>query len=187
MRKTTNKYLTTAKIIVLALILSVGISVVYAQWSGPTAAPFGGNTQPPINIGNASQTKAGFFWAAGLGSTLGAFINGLLETATIRISGGSPAAGDVLTATNVQGDTTWATPSLSCVQRNETNPVGFGDVTADCLPGEVLTGGFGTCGAGGFPSNTYPNGNSVTTFCGSTDQEASATAICCTMNFPTVI
>lgn len=53
-----NKYFQTIKILALALVLSVGVSVVYA-WVGPTATPPEGNTPTPINISENGQIKDG--------------------------------------------------------------------------------------------------------------------------------
>ena len=179
--KKSNKYLTTAKIIVLSLILSASVSMVYAQWVGPTATPYGGNVPPPMNLGIASQTKIGFGWFAGIGSTLGAFINGLLETATIRISGGSPAAGAVLRASNNQGNASWAAPSFTCVPRTVTGLLG--DAQSACQSGEVLTGGGGSCSQNILRVEPNTATNEYVVFCSGSNETASATAICCPMNF----
>lgn len=48
----------TAKIITLAIMLSFGISLVYA-WTAPTSAPTGGTSNAPINTGTGIQTKTG--------------------------------------------------------------------------------------------------------------------------------
>lgn len=55
-------YTQSLKTILLALILSFGISFVYA-WTGPTATPPAGNTSAPINTGTGSQYKNGWFTA----------------------------------------------------------------------------------------------------------------------------
>ncbi|MDP3957917.1 MAG: hypothetical protein Q8Q36_00450 [bacterium] len=55
------------KTLVIALILSIGVSYVYA-WTGPTAAAPGGNTAPPINTGSTYQTKSGWLRVAGTGN-----------------------------------------------------------------------------------------------------------------------
>ena len=48
----------TFKILGLALVLSFGVSYVYA-WTKPTVAPLGGNTSAPINTGATDQSKEG--------------------------------------------------------------------------------------------------------------------------------
>lgn len=48
----------TIKVLVLALVLSFGLSYVYA-WTAPTATPPGGNTAAPINTGSTNQIKIG--------------------------------------------------------------------------------------------------------------------------------
>ncbi len=62
-----NNIIQTLKILLVAVVLSFGISYVYA-WTGPTVAPPGGNTPEPINIGGKQQDKAGNFRAGGLRS-----------------------------------------------------------------------------------------------------------------------
>ncbi|MFA6076985.1 MAG: hypothetical protein WC735_02830 [Candidatus Paceibacterota bacterium] len=50
------------KSIILALILTVGVSyayVVFGAWSGPTANPPGNNVDTPINVSGTLQTKTG--------------------------------------------------------------------------------------------------------------------------------
>ncbi len=51
--------------LVLALLLTFGLSYAYAAWSEPTATPPGGNVAAPINTGSAAQTKTG---SLGVGS-----------------------------------------------------------------------------------------------------------------------
>jgi len=184
--KKSNKYLTTAKIIVLSVILSAGISIVYG-WTGPTAAPTGGNVAAPFNVGPDSQRKEGPAWfGSGMFSEVGAYVNGVLEVAGgFKLTGTSPAAGKVLKSDGL-GNAAWATPNLNCVQRVVNRNVGFGYATADCLAGETLTGGGGMCTMGLISS--MPSGpNSFTVTCGSTAEEVSAVATCCTMNFVTAI
>lgn len=62
----------TIKVVFLALVLSFGLSYVYA-WTAPSANPPGGNVSAPINTGVAAQVKDG-----GLGVT-----NFIADTATI--------------------------------------------------------------------------------------------------------
>ncbi|MDO8481978.1 MAG: hypothetical protein Q7S75_02765 [bacterium] len=53
-----SSILNYVKILVLALALSLGVSLVYA-WTGPTATPPNGNTDAPINVSVSEQTKQG--------------------------------------------------------------------------------------------------------------------------------
>ncbi|MBI2049028.1 MAG: hypothetical protein HYT29_01140 [Parcubacteria group bacterium] len=53
-----RQFLDTAKVIVLAAILVLGMQYVFA-WTGPTAPPTGGNPEPPVNVGNNPQVKLG--------------------------------------------------------------------------------------------------------------------------------
>ncbi len=59
--------------LVLALLLTFGLSYAYASWSEPTATPPGGNADAPINVGSAAQKKIG-----GLLLNTGGAINGLI-------------------------------------------------------------------------------------------------------------
>lgn len=71
--------LTSLRTLILALVLSIGVSYAYAAWAPPTSAPTGGNAEAPVNVGSATQVKAG-----GLG------INGLLD-----VVGDIQASGDI--------------------------------------------------------------------------------------------
>lgn len=53
-----HKYTQALKISALAIVLSFGLSYVYA-WTAPTATPPNGNISAPINTSAVSQTKAG--------------------------------------------------------------------------------------------------------------------------------
>src|SRR3989338_9793554 len=91
------------KLLVLAIALSLGVSLVYA-WTGPTAAPPNANTPAPINVGTANQTKTGGLlsvfnlWVdAALGVTGGATFGGNVGIGTtgplakLHVSGSSAA------------------------------------------------------------------------------------------------
>lgn len=55
-----TKIIQNIKAIVLGLILAVGVSYAAAgTWTAPVGAPPGNNTDAPINVGGASQTKTG--------------------------------------------------------------------------------------------------------------------------------
>lgn len=54
----TNKIFSSLKVIALAVVLSFGLSYVYA-WTAPTVAPTGGNVSAPLNTSATTQTKAG--------------------------------------------------------------------------------------------------------------------------------
>lgn len=86
-----TKILSTVKILVLAGILSVGATYLYASvWAPPTLTPPLGNTDAPITTGGA-QTKAGKLTLQG----------------GLNIPGGT--TGNVLTS-NSSGDATWSIP-----------------------------------------------------------------------------
>jgi len=52
-------YLPSLTILSLALMALMTYSFTTAQWISPTQAPTGGNTPPPIEVGNSQQTKTG--------------------------------------------------------------------------------------------------------------------------------
>jgi hypothetical protein len=54
-----NKFINTAKIITLALVLSFGVQFASAQWSAPGSNPPAGNTPAPLNVGSDGQVKDG--------------------------------------------------------------------------------------------------------------------------------
>ncbi len=56
-----NSLFQTLKILLTAVVLSLGISYVYA-WTAPTGAPPTNNTPEPLNTGNFLQTKTGDLW-----------------------------------------------------------------------------------------------------------------------------
>lgn len=72
------------KPLLLALVLSIGISYTYAAWSPPTATPTGGNTDAPVNVGNATQVKAGALT-----------VNGLLTAVANVVVGGTIKVGNI--------------------------------------------------------------------------------------------
>ncbi len=63
------------KTIALAIVLSLGISVVYA-WTGPASAPPNSNTGTLINTSITSQTKSGALWAGSFLTTGGGYFGG---------------------------------------------------------------------------------------------------------------
>ena len=68
-----KKIISAVKVISLALVLSFGLSYVYA-WTAPTVTPPGGNVAAPLNVSSVPQTKAGGLTVGSLatgGATLG--------------------------------------------------------------------------------------------------------------------
>ena len=88
--------LTSLRTLILALILSIGISYAYAAWSPPGAAqnpPPSGNIDAPVNVGAGSQTKTGPLWANGIFSSAGGYVVGNLEVVgNVGIGTPSPSA-----------------------------------------------------------------------------------------------
>lgn len=65
--------LQTLKIATLALVLSFGLSYVYA-WTAPTATPPSSNVAAPINVSSTAQTKTGDLTISGKTNTSGGLI-----------------------------------------------------------------------------------------------------------------
>jgi len=100
-----NQIIQTTKTIILALILTLGISYVMA-WTGPTSTPPDGNTPTPINIGTTDQVKNG-----GLGiNALSVFGTGYLGKIKVNTTGDTGSwelytNGDTYTSGTLRADT----------------------------------------------------------------------------------
>ncbi|MCX6716875.1 MAG: hypothetical protein NTV72_03050 [Candidatus Taylorbacteria bacterium] len=81
-----TKLISTIKVVVLALILTLGITYLYA-WTGPTANPPDGNIAAPLNISSADQTKTGGITASGLTATTKMVIPVLSSDPATPVSG----------------------------------------------------------------------------------------------------
>ncbi|MEK7185360.1 MAG: hypothetical protein AAB726_01930 [Patescibacteria group bacterium] len=105
--------LQTLKVIVLALVLTVGFQYIVAQavgWQSPTTGAPGGNTPAPLNVGITGQIKDG-------GLTVGAGLDPNSATAVglnvpsgrvvMKVAPGGPAAGQVLKAQDTNGTLMW--------------------------------------------------------------------------------
>lgn len=79
----TNKIFSALKVITLAVVLSFGLSYVYA-WTAPSTTPPTGNVSAPINTGTSIQQKAGDLTVKGL----------VADTLTI----GTPITSNAITA-----------------------------------------------------------------------------------------
>lgn len=66
-----TQILDTAKIIILAALLVVGVNYAFAVWTGaPASGPPNDNVPPPVNVGNNPQGKNAGFSASTLGATV---------------------------------------------------------------------------------------------------------------------
>jgi len=79
------------------------ISFALATWTAPAFTPQTGDASAPLNVSSAAQGKLGNLGIGTTSPTTNLDVNG-----TIRIRGGSPASGYVLTATDVNGNAVWA-------------------------------------------------------------------------------
>ncbi|TSC60122.1 MAG: hypothetical protein G01um1014107_278, partial [Parcubacteria group bacterium Gr01-1014_107] len=127
-----KNFSSTAKVIILALLLSLGVGVIFAQWYNPSGPFPQGQPPAPVNVGPASQVKSGSFWAGFLGSDSSLYVSGngqivgnaliggdALIGGRITIGGGSPAAGKVLSSEDSAGLGEWVDlqSSFTCLVR----------------------------------------------------------------------
>ncbi len=54
-----NEIIKTAKIVLLGTIFSLGVGVLQAAWTNPTAGPTSPNADAPLNVGVEAQSKTG--------------------------------------------------------------------------------------------------------------------------------
>jgi len=91
------------KVIILAIVISLGLGIVQA-WVGPTVAPTGGNVDAPINVGSVTQIKTGAFWAGGLLSSAGGYfadqvgIGVVSPTEKLEVDGSVVVTGNINTS-----------------------------------------------------------------------------------------
>ncbi|MDO8572889.1 MAG: hypothetical protein Q7S11_03945 [bacterium] len=93
---------TSLRTLLLAIILSIGISYTYATWAPPTATPTGGNTDAPINVGGVTQVKAGALTVNGLLTAVSnVVVGGNIATPTLCLSGDCKSAWPVVSGAAV--------------------------------------------------------------------------------------
>ncbi len=119
-----HNIISALKITTLALVLSFGLSYVYA-WTAPTVPPPNGNVSAPINTSATAQTKAGDFTVGGLLSGVNATFSklgigaavdqsvalnvaGTIKTTGLQLATGA-GSGKVLTSDSL-GNTSWTDP-----------------------------------------------------------------------------
>lgn len=76
MKNFTHELWQSAKVLTIALVLSVGVQYASAAWTGPTATPPNENTPAPINVSATSQIKSGGLWVGSLGADGGGYFGG---------------------------------------------------------------------------------------------------------------
>ena len=69
-----HRIISSLKLLSLSLLIGLTTSAVFA-WTGPTAAPTGGNTPAPLNVSSASQSKSGSLRLGGVRTSLSSYIN----------------------------------------------------------------------------------------------------------------
>ena len=95
-----NKLFQTAKILMLALVLSFGLSYALA-WTPPTATPPNGNIDAPVNTGSGVQTKSGNFTAPNL---LDTSATAQTKAGSLTVSGLNLNTKDITNAWNIVGN-----------------------------------------------------------------------------------
>ncbi|MCR4330575.1 MAG: tail fiber domain-containing protein [Patescibacteria group bacterium] len=98
-----HKTLNTVKVIVLAGLLGVGVSLVSAAWQAPVSAPTANNAEAPINVGATTQTKTGGIWADFFGTLGGSYFEG-----DVGIGTSDPQAPLHVDVTNLADSINWA-------------------------------------------------------------------------------
>jgi hypothetical protein len=73
-------FIQSLRTLLLAIVLSIGISYAYAAWSPPSNTPPGGNIDAPVNVGGVPQAKAGSLWSNSfIGSAGSGYFGGNLQ------------------------------------------------------------------------------------------------------------
>lgn len=129
-----TQILATLKILILAVILSLGLSYVYA-WTAPTANPPLGNVSAPINTSATDQAKIGKLTVGGLDA----------GSKTISTTG-FLSGGEVLTSKITFTDNTFMT----------TAPAGAPVGTILAYAGATAPSGFLLCDGSAVSRTTYP-------------------------------
>ncbi|MCC7004559.1 hypothetical protein IT397_01430 [Candidatus Nomurabacteria bacterium] len=93
------------KSFLVSVIIVAGLSYVYA-WTSNTQAPTGGNTNPPIDVGNLSQTKLGSLNMLQGFTVVGNTTIDLTSGGNLQIQDGSEGEGKVLTSDS-EGNVSW--------------------------------------------------------------------------------
>ncbi len=103
--KTKNQIFSIAKVIILALVLTVGIQYVAAQqsWSPPVGTPPANNTYAPINVGTDVQYKSGGL-GVGWGVTQASGIGLLVKNGAVGFGTSAPNPTSRLTVVGGDGD-----------------------------------------------------------------------------------
>src|SRR3990167_5791320 len=170
--------LQSLKILILALILSIGVTYVYA-WTGPTATAPGGNTLAPINVGATGQTKSGGLWLGSLGADGGATIGGSMRIGYTSATCNTGIAGTLRYNSGIAeycNGSSWCALGTSCgvnlVISSNTNNYNIYDaaVVAGWVSGKAVTltinsgvvVGSTSTGSPALTTGAFPAGTSVT-------------------------
>jgi len=154
--------------IVLIVGLGLALNFVLAAWSEPTVAPPSGNVEAPVNVSgtqqnlSAAKTIGGFSLRVDKGFGVGGIFvadNDVQIAGQIKISGGGPGSGKVLTS-DANGSASWQTPgggSLNNVTFYKTPGTYTFSKPADVSRFIVELWGGGGGGGGGYTYSTGDN------------------------------
>lgn len=124
-----HRFLVTAAFVVAAVALSIGLQTF--AWSPPASAPPNSDADAPLTVGSGAQTKTGTLRIdgnVGLGAAPSATADiDLLVAGRVRIQGGNPGTGKVLTSSGPGGDAAWVDINAKC--SGITNCTSFADGT----------------------------------------------------------
>lgn len=166
-----HRFIQTVKILLAAIVLSFGVSYVYAVWQGPTQAPPDGNISSPINVGTTAQSKEG---SLAIGSSDAPVVT--LDVAGNIGAGNAVFSGDVDAGTFTLGGVSISSwPNVVLDMRIIRGPSSTGGSTATCPVGYTITGGGYDLGA---PDESYPTGNSWYTKSASPRSSTRSYAVC---------
>jgi len=163
------------KLLILALALSLGATLVFA-WTGPIATAPNGNTPTPINVGATSQVKSGGLWLGSLGTDGGAIFGGSVTSPQFCLGAscvtswppgptGPQGPQGPIGATGPQGDrglTGWTGPTGATGPQGPAGPTGATGATG-AIGATGPQGPQGPIGSTGATGATGPQGASAPT------------------------
>ena len=105
-----TKIIQNTKTIILGCIVALGVGYVSADWAPPSVPPTGGNMPAPITVGTTTASIQEILGTLGM--------NNLIVANSFQFTGGTPTAGQVLTALDSSGMVGWRGVSGGMGNRN---------------------------------------------------------------------